>query len=71
MKTTLFALIALAIGQVALAQETPVPKVGASCPTGTYSTQNVCVPQGDTQVFVTSGGCPVGWTKSASHYCVR
>jgi hypothetical protein len=71
MQSFLFCLGACLVGQAVLAQGTPVPKVGGSCPTGTYSTQGVCVPQGDTQVFVTDGGCPQGWVKSARYYCVR
>ena len=70
MKTTLFALIALAIGQVALAQSIPVIKYG-QCPTGTYSSSGSCVPQGGTQVYWNGGrSCPVGWTSSKG-YCVR
>ena len=72
MKTTLFALIALAIGQVALAQSLPVARVGGSCPTGTYSSGGSCVPRGNVQVFVNGDGpCPAGWTRSARYYCVR
>jgi hypothetical protein len=71
MKTTLFALIALAIGQVALAQSIPVIKYG-QCPTGTYSSSGSCVPRGNVQVFVNGDGpCPAGWTRSARYYCVR
>jgi hypothetical protein len=71
MKVTIFALVALAVGQVALAQSVPVVKVGRSCPTGTYSSGNSCVPSGDTQVYYNGGGsCPLGWTSSKG-YCVR
>ena len=70
MKTTIFALIALSIGQVALAQNLPVAKYG-QCPTGTYSSGGSCVPQGGSQVYWNGGGpCPVGWTSSKG-YCVR
>ena len=70
MKPLLFCLISVLTAQAAFAG-LPVNKYGNSCPTGTYSTRNSCVPTGDTQVYVTEGGCPVGWTKSARYYCVR
>jgi hypothetical protein len=70
MKYVLFALASLAIGQVALAQSLPVPKIG-SCPTGTYTSNGSCIPTGGTQVYYNGGGsCPLGWTSSKG-YCVR
>jgi hypothetical protein len=70
MKTTLFALVALAIGQVALAQSLPVMKYG-QCPTGTYASSGSCVPRGGAQVYWNGGSpCPPGWTSSKG-YCVR
>jgi len=71
MKPFLFCLISVCVAEAVLAQGTPVPKVGGSCPTRTYSSRGVCVPTGDTQVFLTDGSCPVGWVRSARHYCVR
>lgn len=70
MKATVFALFALCIGQVALAQSVPVMKVG-QCPTGTASQGGSCVPVGNTQVYYNNGDqCPLGWTRSKG-YCVR
>jgi hypothetical protein len=72
MKSLIFCFAVCLTGQVALAQSTPVPRVGGSCPTGTYSSSGSCVPTGNTQVYVNGGGsCPLGWTKSARYYCVR
>ena len=70
MKYVTFCSFALLIGQIALAQSLPVPRVG-SCPTGTSTQGGACVPRGNTQVFISSGPCPAGWTRSARHYCVR
>lgn len=72
MKTFLFCLGAVCVGQLALAQPIPVPRVGDSCPTGTTASRGSCVPLGDTEVYVSlDGSCPVGWTRSARYYCVR
>jgi len=71
MKAFLFCLGSILVSQATLAQSVPVQKVGGSCPTGTYSSQGSCVPIGNTQVFISYEGCPVGWTRSAGYYCVR
>lgn len=72
MKYVAFCSFALLVGQMALAQSVPVPRVGGSCPTGTTSSNGSCVPRGNTQVFINGGGsCPAGWTRSATYYCVR
>ena len=50
----------------ALAQ-TPIPRVGDSCPTGTYTSGDYCKPikssSGDTQTIITKTGskCPTGY----------
>ena len=70
MKPFLFCLGSVLAAQVALAQGTPVQRFG-QCPTGTYTSGDVCVPTGDNQVFYNGGGsCPLGWT-SSKNYCVR
>jgi hypothetical protein len=73
MKSFLFCLSACLVGNAVLAQSVPVPKVGGGCPTGTTSSSGSCVPNGNTQVFLnpSGGSCPLGWTRSASYYCVR
>ncbi len=72
MKAFLFCLGSVIAAQATLAQSVPVPRVGGSCPTGTYSSSGSCVPTGSTQVYLNGGGgCPAGWTRSASYYCVR
>lgn len=72
MKPLLFCLGACLIGQTVLAQSVPVPRVGGSCPRGTYTQSGSCVPVGSTQVYLNGGGsCPLGWTRSARYYCVR
>jgi hypothetical protein len=71
MKYVAFCSFALLLGQIALAQSVPVPKIGGSCPTGTYSSNGSCVPTGNTQVYWNGGGpCPQGWVSSKG-YCVR
>jgi hypothetical protein len=70
MKVFIFCLTAVCLGQVALAQSTPVFRQG-QCPTGTVTSGNACVPVGNTQVYYSGGGpCPLGWT-SSKNYCVR
>ena len=70
MKPFFFCLASVLTAQVALAQGTPVQRVG-QCPTGTTTSGDVCVPRGDTQVFFNGGSsCPLGWTRS-KNYCVR
>lgn len=71
MKTTIFALLSLCIGQVALAQSVPVLRQG-QCPTGTVTSGNSCIPVGGTQqVFYNGGGpCPLGFV-SSKLYCVK
>ena len=72
MKYTLFAVFSLIVGQVALAQSMPAPKIG-SCPYHTQSSGGACVPQSGHQVFYNPNrmaGCPVTWT-SDGNYCVR
>lgn len=70
MKPFLFCLMATLVGNVVLAQSTPVYRQG-QCPTGTYTSGNSCVPVGNTQVYYNGGSpCPAGWT-SSKEYCVR
>ena len=71
MKPLFFCLASVLAAQVVSAAGVPVQKIGNSCPTGTDTTRNSCVPTGNTLVFITDGGCPVGWTKSARYYCVK
>ncbi len=70
MKPFFFCLASVVVAQVALAQSTPVQRVG-QCPSGTNTSGDVCVPRGDTQVFFNGGStCPLSWTRS-KNYCVR
>jgi hypothetical protein len=70
MKTTFFAIFALAIGQVAVAQGLPVAKYG-QCPTGTSTQGGSCVPNGNNQAYWNNNQqCPLGFTKSQG-YCVK
>ena len=65
--------ITLMVAAKAGASGYPVPAYGGSCPYHTAKTSNVCVPNGDHQVFYlgdASGGCPLGWT-SDGNYCVK
>jgi hypothetical protein len=70
MKAFLFCLGSVIVGQVALAQNTPVQKFGG-CPIRTFASGGACVPVNDAQVFYNGGQtCPIGWTRSRD-YCVR
>lgn len=72
MKSFLFALVCLGVGQFALAQSVPVPKITGSCPYRTVASGGACVPNGNTQIFLKGDGpCPQGWTTSMRVYCVR
>ena len=57
----------------ALAQ-TPIPRVGNSCPTGTYKSGDYCKPfkSSEDQVIIQKSGsdCPTGFYKSGN-YCKR
>jgi len=73
MKITLFALFALSIGQIVLAQGLPVPSYNGQCPYHTSKQAGSCVPFGDHQVYWNGegrGSCPLGWTRD-SGYCVK
>ena len=52
--------------------QTPIPRVGDSCPTGTYRSGNYCKPfkSNDDQVLIQRSGndCPTGFYKSGN-YC--
>jgi hypothetical protein len=66
----------LLIATTATAQ-TPIPRVGDSCPTGTYRSGGYCKPikssTGDTQHIIVKSGnkCPTGHYSSAGSYCKR
>jgi len=57
--------------------QTPIPRVGDSCPTGTYSSGDYCKPikssTGDTQAIIVKSGskCPTGFYSSGGSYCKR
>ena len=65
----------LLITTTTLAQ-TPIPRVGDSCPTGTYSSGDYCKPfasaveKGVTIIQKSGDKCPTGWRKSGD-YCVK
>ena len=74
MKEFLFCLSACLVGNTVLAQSAPVPKIGGSCPTYTFSSGGSCFPVGNHQVYLNpSGGpCGQGWIRSGNgRYCVR
>ena len=56
--------------------QTPIPRVGDSCPTGTYKSGDYCKPiessTGESQTIITKSGseCPTGFYSSGS-YCER
>jgi len=59
---------------VSATAQTPIPRVGDSCPTGTYRSGDYCKPikssSGDSQTIITKNGskCPTGFYSSGS-YC--
>jgi hypothetical protein len=54
--------------------QTPIPRQGNSCPTGTYKSGDYCKASGgsDKQVITREPGakCPTGWYKSDG-YCTK
>jgi hypothetical protein len=54
--------------------QTPIPRVGDSCPTGTYKSGDYCKPfkSPEDEVFIQKSGskCPTGFY-SAGSYCKR
>lgn len=70
----LIIILAVALGAPALAQSTPVPKIGGTCPTGTVSSGGSCLPSGNTQVYLNPSRqpCGIGWVRSGNgYYCVK
>jgi hypothetical protein len=63
----------LLLATTALAQ-TPIPRQGDSCPSGTYKSGDYCKPikpTADRVIIQKSGSdCPTGWRKSGG-YCVE
>ncbi len=61
---------------VSASAQTPIPRVGDSCPTGTYSSGDYCKPikssTGESPTIITKSGskCPTGFYSSGS-YCKR
>ena len=74
MKTFILCLGAVLVGNAVLAQSVPVPKIGRSCPSGTYSSGGSCVPTANNQVYLnpSRSSCPQNWVRSGNgNYCVR
>jgi hypothetical protein len=70
MRYVVFCSLSLLVGQLALAQSAPAPRIG-TCPTGTSTQGSSCVPRGGTQVYYNGGSpCPLGWVSSKG-YCVK
>jgi hypothetical protein len=55
--------------------QTPIPRQGDSCPTGTYKSGDYCKPfkSSEDQVIIQKSGskCPTGFYKSGGEYCKR
>ena len=68
--------IILLIATTASAQ-TPIPRVGDSCPTGTYRSGDYCKPfasaadKGETFIQKVGDDCPTGFYTSGGSYCKR
>ena len=61
---------------VSASAQAPIPRVGDSCPTGTYTSGDYCKPikssSGESQTIITKSGnkCPTGFYSSGD-YCKR
>ena len=66
--------IALFIAATTATAQNPIPRVGDSCPTGTYKSGDYCKPfkSSEDQVIIQKSGmdCPTGFYK-AGNYCKR
>jgi hypothetical protein len=66
--------IALLIAATAATAQTPIPRVGDSCPTDTYKSGDYCKPfkSSEDKVIIEKSGsdCPTGFYK-AGNYCKR
>ena len=64
--------ITLLIAATTASAQTPIPRVGDSCPTGTYKSGDYCKPfkSSEDQVIIQKSGsdCPTGFYK-AGNYC--
>jgi hypothetical protein len=62
---------------VSATAQTPIPRVGDSCPTGTYRSGDYCKPfastgeKGVTIIQKSGDKCPTGYYSSAGSYCKR
>ena len=67
-------LILLTIATHTALAQTPIPRVGDSCPTGTYTSGDYCKPfastikKGDVIIQLSGDNCPRGFYKTGS-YC--
>ena len=50
--------------------QTPIPRQGDSCPTGTYKSGDYCKPDKEAIPREKGDKCPSGWYKSGG-YCVK
>jgi len=75
MRRHLLSLALLLAAAVSATAQTPIPRVGDSCPSGKYKSEDYCKQyssETDKQAIPrqTGGECPGGWYKSG-HYCVK
>ena len=67
----------LAFATATATAQTTIPRVGDSCPTGTYKSGDHCKPFSSTEkkgeVIIQKSGskCPTGYYSSAGSYCKR
>jgi hypothetical protein len=70
-----FLCIALFIAATTATAQTPIPRQGNSCPTGTYKSGDYCKPfkSSEDQVIIQKSGkdFPVGFFRSGKDYCKR
>jgi len=72
---TRYLLCFILLSAVSATAQTPIPRQGNSCPTGTYKSGDYCKPfkSAEDQVIIEKSGskCPTGFYKSGGSYCKR
>ncbi len=72
---TRYLLCFILLSSVTTLAQTPIPRVGDSCPTGTYKSGDYCkaIKSSEDEVIIQKSGskCPTGFYSSGGSYCKR